>query len=78
MQLQVRKLNYENRKNPNYRELTLDNDVINTEIESIWKQCNSYRSPESDTSAGIPFDPNLKKETIREQLMSLSELEKMD
>ena len=78
MQLQVRKLNYENRKKPNYRELTLDNDVINTEIESIWKQCNSYRSPESDTSAGIPFDPNLKKETIREQLMSLSELEKMD
>lgn len=79
MQFVVRKKNYENRNNPNYRELTLERDVINTEIENIWRQCNTYWSPEVDglLTAGYRINPLEDRNTIRDKLGNLTELENM-
>lgn len=82
MQYELRKLNYENRNKNNYYELTFENDVINSEIESIWRSCNNCgasRAPNvnmSFSSEGIRLHPeNYTKDDIRNLNNWLTELE---
>ena len=79
IQLKSRELNFRNRKNENYIEVTEDDDSINKIVENIRKDCNKFWvRPDvnvlSDTD-GEEFDMSITKEELNQRKREMTALE---